>query len=73
MKQKSSGDNPWRALAMVGALGFDVAICTLLGFFIGKWLGGTPGWIVFGVLFGLAVGIFSAILIVKKVLEDSDG
>ncbi|UVI29954.1 AtpZ/AtpI family protein [Paenibacillus spongiae] len=73
MTQKSNGDNPWRTLAMVGALGFDVAFCTVLGLFLGKWLGGSPGWIIFGVLFGLAAGIITAILIVKKALEDTDG
>ncbi|MFC4100435.1 hypothetical protein [Paenibacillus xanthanilyticus] len=72
MKPKSSGDNPWRALALVGALGFEVAICTLLGFWITKWIFGTTGWMITGIFIGLAAGILAAVWLVRKALEGSD-
>ncbi|QJC53828.1 AtpZ/AtpI family protein [Paenibacillus albicereus] len=72
MAKKGKGEDPLKALALVGALGIDVAICTLIGYWLGARLGGTPGWIIAGVLTGLAAGIASVVLIVKKVLEDSN-
>lgn len=73
MKKKSRGDNPWRAAGLVGVMGTDVAICVTLGFFLGRWLGGSEGWVAFGTLAGLAVGIVSCVVLVKRLLEDSDG
>ncbi|GIO12806.1 hypothetical protein J19TS2_23610 [Cohnella xylanilytica] len=72
MKDKGSGDNPWRALGMVGALGFEVAMCALAGYWVGGWIGGTRGWQAGGILTGLGIGIWLAILLVKKVLEKHD-
>lgn len=76
MKQKGSGDNPWRAAGMVGVMGLDIAVCIFIGYWIGNLarerFGGSEGWIVGGVLFGLAAGILSVILLLKKVLEESD-
>lgn len=77
MNGKSNGDNPWKAAALVGALGVDVGICIFLGYWLGREasdrFGHSKAWIVGGLLVGLAVGILSAILIVRKVLKDSDG
>ncbi|MBB3110584.1 F0F1-type ATP synthase assembly protein I [Paenibacillus phyllosphaerae] len=73
MKPKSSGDNPWRALALVGAMGFQVAICTLLGYLIANWVFGTTAWLIVGIFVGLAAGILASVWLIKKVLVDSDG
>ncbi|MBJ6361880.1 AtpZ/AtpI family protein [Paenibacillus sp. GCM10012307] len=73
MNPKNKRDNPLLAAGMVGVLGMNVAICMCLGYFVGSWLGGSKGWTVLGLLTGLAVGILSCILLVKKVLEDTDG
>ncbi|MCM3747605.1 AtpZ/AtpI family protein [Paenibacillus pasadenensis] len=72
MTKQSKGDNPLKALAFVGVLGIDVAICTLIGYWLGATFGETPGWIIAGVLTGLAAGIVSVVFIVKKVLGDSN-
>ncbi|MFD0590597.1 AtpZ/AtpI family protein [Paenibacillus sp. GCM10027627] len=77
MNGKSREDNPWKAAALVGALGIDVGICVFLGYWLGSKAGESFGdpkaWTVGGLFVGLAVGILSAILIVRKVLKDSDG
>jgi len=77
MKQRGKGDNPLRAAGLVGAMGLDIAICIYLGYlagsFAGNRFGGQQGWIVGGVLVGLFVGILSCVLLVKKVLGDTDG
>lgn len=65
-------NNPWRAMALVGALGFEVALFTIIGLFLGRWLSGAvPGWTLFGVLGGLAVGILVAIVAVMKVVDSN--
>jgi len=76
MNGKSKKDNPLVAAALVGALGVDVAVCIVGGYWIGRVCSNRFGgneWMIGGLLVGLAVGILSAILIVKKVLEDTDG
>ncbi len=77
MNKKSRRDNPLIAAALVGALGIQVAICIFIGYWIGSALdrriGNGHGCTVGGILVGLAVGLLSAILLVKKVMEDSDG
>ncbi|OBR63610.1 hypothetical protein A7K91_06585 [Paenibacillus oryzae] len=77
MNGKGKQDNPWKAAALVGALGIDVGVCVLLGYWLGSMAGNLYGdpkqWMAGGLLVGLAVGLLSAILIVRKVLKDSDG
>jgi hypothetical protein len=77
MSKKSRRDNPLFAAGLVGALGLQVTICILLGYWIGSYLDGRigtgKGWTIGGILVGLAVGLLSAILLVKKVMEEADG
>ncbi|MHA6481390.1 AtpZ/AtpI family protein [Paenibacillus sp. strain BS8-2] len=77
MNEKNNQDNPWKAAAMVGAIGVDVGFCVFLGYWLGSMAGESLGdpkaWTVTGLFVGLAVGILSAILIVRKVLKGSDG
>lgn len=73
MKRKRESDNPLRAAALVGALGVDMGVCILLGYWAGSYAAnafGAQGWIVGGVLIGLFVGIVSCALMVKVVLKD---
>lgn len=71
MKDGKKQDNPWKAAALVSALGIDIVFCIFLGYWIGSMAG--KQWSIVGLLIGLAAGLISAILIVKKVLEDSNG
>ncbi|GIP19046.1 hypothetical protein J40TS1_46880 [Paenibacillus montaniterrae] len=68
-------DQPLVVAGLIGAMGVQVAICILIGYWLGTYVSdwtGSKGWIVGGVLTGLAFGIGSAILVVLKVLEGSD-
>nr|WP_302057365.1 AtpZ/AtpI family protein [Paenibacillus sp. Lou8.1] len=60
---------------MVSAIGIDLTICTLGGFYAGKWLdaklGGSGIWIGVSVLAGLVVGALSIALVIGKVLRDN--
>lgn len=73
MDKKSKGDNPWRAAGLVGAMGADMAVCITLGYVLGSRLGGTPGWVLFGVLAGLAAGILTCVMLVRAAMRDGDG
>lgn len=77
MKRTNKQDNPWLAAGLMGVMGVDIAICMLIGYWIGKFanqrFGLSEGWIVGGLFTGLAVGILSIIILLKKVLEDTDG
>jgi ATP synthase protein I len=73
MDKKGNGDNPWRAAGLVGAMGLDLAICITAGYFLGSRFGGSRGWVAFGILAGLAVGILTCVVLLRSILEDSDG
>lgn len=54
-------------------MGIDVAVCMYLGYFIADRLAGTRGWLVFGLIVGLAVGILTCVMLLKRIMEDADG
>lgn len=69
-------DQPLYAVGLMGAIGIQIAVCIVIGYVIGSYvtdLTGSKGWVIGGVLTGLAAGIGSAVLVVKKFLEGSDG
>ncbi len=67
-------DNPWRAMAVVGAMGIDLAIMVILGVWIGNKLDQTfqssPLFLLIGLALGLILGILSIIRLIKIFLED---
>ena len=67
MKQTNE---PLRALMFVGLIGIDLAATTIGGFFLGRFLdqrlSTEPLLLIVGVLFGLALGIFSLVPMVKS-------
>ncbi|MCR8660459.1 hypothetical protein [Paenibacillus endoradicis] len=73
---KKKLDQPLYAVGLMGAIGVQIAACIVIGYWIGSYVSditGSKGWVIGGVLTGLALGIGSAILIVMKMLEGSDG
>ncbi len=58
MNKRNSQDSPWRAAAMVTAIGMDLVVCMLGGYWLGSRAGrllGGPIWTVAGIM----VGFFS--------------
>lgn len=76
MSKKKWQDNPWKAFFLVSGIGLDLAVCTVLGFWVGKglayWFGGHPLWIAAGVLFGIFLGFASVIVMLKPYAGDTD-
>jgi uncharacterized protein YneF (UPF0154 family) len=68
--------NPWRMVLLVNLLGIDFVICILAGFYLGSWLQQRTGqvlWMVAGLLIGIAVGIWTVIILIQRTMEDHDG
>jgi ATP synthase protein I len=67
MKQTNE---PLKALMFVGLIGIDLAIATIGGFWLGRFLdqkfSTEPLFLIVGVLLGLAVGILSLVPLVKS-------
>lgn len=62
-----------RAFALVGQLGLTVAagglLGTLAGYGLDRWLGTAPGFLIGGLLFGLAGGAVGAYRLIVQYLE----
>ncbi|GAA3412906.1 hypothetical protein GCM10020370_66970 [Paenibacillus hodogayensis] len=60
---------------MAGAVGVDLALCIVLGYYAGKWVSvqmdNQPIYIAIGALVGLFVGILSVILLIRYYVKDS--
>jgi ATP synthase protein I len=69
MKQPNRNDNPWRAAALTTAIGIDLVVCLLAGYWFGEWLSQTLGgqlWLLGGFLLGLTAGIISIYFMIKQ-------
>jgi ATP synthase protein I len=67
-------ESPWKALSLVSIIGADLAVCTLIGVWIGNKLDmyfTTAPWLmIVGVLLGIGAGMMTIIPIVKRFLGD---
>jgi ATP synthase protein I len=69
MKKPDSKDNPWRAAALTSAIGIDLVVCLLAGYWFGQWLSDLLGgqlWVLGGFLLGLASAVGSIDLMIKQ-------
>lgn len=74
MSRQPSGEKPWKALFLVSAISIDFAVCVTVGTFAGRWLsgvfGGSPIWIVLGLVFGIGAGAASVFFLVKPFITE---
>ena len=65
---------PWQYIGLVSAIGTEMAITTIGGFYLGNFLdrlwGTEPIFLLVGVLIGLAAGIGGIILLIKTFLGE---
>jgi F0F1-type ATP synthase assembly protein I len=70
----SHSPSPWKALSLVTIISVDIAVCTVIGYWLGTkldlWLGTRPLWLIVGVFTGMAAGVLSMIPVIKKYLGD---
>jgi ATP synthase protein I len=73
LKEPNRNDNPWRAAGLVGAMGTELVVGTLGGYYLGNYIGSRTGaetfWMIAGLVAGLAVGIIGIIFLVKYYTE----
>lgn len=75
MKPSKPDLNPWKYAGLATALGSDLVVCILLGYFGGRFLSGytgQKGWLAGGVLAGLFIGLVSIVFIIKRFVEDTN-
>lgn len=65
MEKKPETESPFRAMAITGVLGADLAVPVVIGYYVGNWLddkaGTAPLFLVLAILLGMALGIFAII------------
>lgn len=75
MKRSNPKDvNPWKAAGLVSAIGADLVVCMLGGYYGGSYIAARtnqPIWTAAGLMIGLAIGIVTIVLLIKHVLEES--
>ncbi|MCQ4088118.1 AtpZ/AtpI family protein [Saccharibacillus sp. JS10] len=75
-EKQAPTSSAWKAVGLVGAIGIDLAVFTLVGFLFGRWMdekmGGSGLWVGLGVLIGLVLGAIGIYVLVRKVLEGSN-
>nr|WP_236561042.1 AtpZ/AtpI family protein [Pontibacillus sp. HMF3514] len=66
----SNQNNPFKAMALTSGILSQLAGCTLVGIFLGRWLDNqfttTPLFLILGLFLGLAAGTYGTILLVRK-------
>ncbi|MBO8172015.1 MAG: AtpZ/AtpI family protein [Bacillaceae bacterium] len=67
-------DSPWKMIALVSAIGMDLAFFTFTGVYAGRYLDRVwdtgPLFLLIGLLAGLAFGIYGVFLLVKSIMGD---
>lgn len=56
----------------LSAVGFEIAICLLLGYFGGHWLDGVMGTSPYVTIFGGLAGLAAAVKVVIRVIKETD-
>lgn len=75
MNKSGPGKNPWKYAGLASAIGMNLVICMMLGYFGGDAIAartGHKGWTAAGLLLGLFVGLGSIVLMIKRVLEEEN-
>lgn len=77
MRDEKRPRNPYKAMALMSAISAQLVGSILIGLFFGKWLdakfGTLPLFLILGLLFGLATGIYSMLKLIKKFYGSDDG
>ncbi|HET7658116.1 MAG TPA: AtpZ/AtpI family protein [Bacillales bacterium] len=69
-----NNNDTWRMIGLVGTFGLEIAICTIGGLFLGRYLDSSfdtkPVWLLVGTFGGLVVGILSALYTLKTFIKE---
>jgi ATP synthase protein I len=66
--------SPWKALSLVGLIGTDLAVCTLIGVWIGQkvdmYFDTAPWWMIVFLFLGIGTGLVTIVPMIKRFLGD---
>jgi ATP synthase protein I len=67
-------DSPWKAMIFTGVIGVDLAVCTIGGFWLGRYVDQqfqtAPFFLLVGLLLGLSIAIYSIYTLVRSVFGE---
>lgn len=66
---KKPEKHPLKTIILVNAIGIDFGLCVVIGYFAGDFLQSRFGgalWLLLGLGLGIAAGVWSAALIIKR-------
>lgn len=75
MKNSGPQTNPWKYAGLATAIGTDLALCLVAGYYGGNLLADRTGqrlWIAMGLLLGLVVALTSIVFMIKRIVEESN-
>lgn len=75
MNKSGPGQNPWKVAGVASAIGMNLVVFILIGYYGGSYLTGQTGqkaWTAAGVLLGMFAGLGSIVLMIKRILEETD-
>lgn len=68
----AEGRKMMRSAGQVGAVGFEIAACLLIGYFAGSWLDGYLASSPYLSIFGGLTGLAAAIKVLHRVIKTTD-
>ena len=73
MATPSNNGSPWKAAFLATAIGTDLVVCMVAGYFLGKllqtWISPSPLWLVLSIMLGFITGVIGAYWLVRRHLE----
>lgn len=75
MKKSGSGHDPWKAAMLASTMGATLVACLLAGYWGGSLIAARTGiviWTIAGSIIGLFAGLANVVMIIKRILEETN-
>lgn len=75
MKKSGPEANPWKYAGLASAIGMDLVVFMMLGYFGGAYVTNRTGlriWTAVGILAGLFVALAGIVVLIKRILEETN-
>jgi ATP synthase protein I len=75
LRKSDPGQNPWKYAGLASAIGMNLVVCILAGYFGGSAIANRTdqrAWTAAGVLLGLFIGLGSIVLMIKRIVEETN-
>lgn len=75
MNKSGPEQNPWKYAGLAGAVGMDLVVFILLGYYGGAAVSDRTGqriWTAVGLMVGLLVALVTIVFMIKRILEETN-